>query len=154
MSFSLVSHRPSMSRDFDWRKDLEWTKFERKPRIFARLRIKELSDSKLYSLHAFDKMVIIHYVWIGRLNRTLKQKGRSWVHETTILEVIFVTLTDKSPAVTIDIQGPQKWWRSLLFTTSKFGLLSIRWPSATRKLLFLYSQGGRLGLGKPKKKKE
>ena len=32
-------------------------------------------------------------------------------------------------------------------------LLTIRWRSATRKHLFLYPQGGRSGLRKPKKNK-
>ena len=44
-------------------------------------------------------------------------------------------------------------WRSLLVATSKFGLLTIRWHSAARKHLFLYPQGDRSGLGKPKKDK-
>ena len=39
-----------------------------------------------------------------------------------------------------------------MVTTSKFGLLTIRWHSATRKHLFLYPQGGRSGLRKPKEK--
>ena len=38
------------------------------------------------------------------------------------------------------------WWRSLLVTTSKFGLLTIRQHSATRKHLFLHPQGERSGL--------
>ena len=42
-------------------------------------------------------------------------------------------------------------WRSLLVATSKFSLLTIRWHSATRKHLFLYPQGDRSGLRKPKK---
>ena len=44
------------------------------------------------------------------------------------------------------------WWRSLLVTSSsKFGLLNIRWHSKTRKHLLLYLQGNRSGLRKPKK---
>ena len=53
-------------------------------------------------------MVIIHCVRIG-----LKQNGRKCVHEILILEVIFevifVTLTENSSAVTNDTQGPQKY---------------------------------------------
>ena len=43
------------------------------------------------------------------------------------------------------------WRRSLLAITSKFGLLTIRRHSATRKRLSLYPQGGRSGMKKPKK---
>ena len=42
---------------------------------------------------------------------------------------------------------------SLLVATSNFGLLTIRRHSATRKHLFLYPQGDRSGLKKPKKDK-
>ena len=31
-------------------------------------------------------------------------------------------------------------WKSILFTTFKFGLLTIKWHSTTRKRLFLYPQ--------------
>ena len=44
-------------------------------------------------------------------------------------------------------------WRSLLVANSKFGLLTIRQYSATRKHLFPYPQGDRSGLRKPKKDK-
>ena len=40
-----------------------------------------------------------------------------------------------------------------MVATSKFGLLTIRWHSATRKHLFQYPQGDRSGLRKPKKDK-
>ena len=43
--------------------------------------------------------------------------------------------------------------RSLLVATSKFGLLTVRWHSATGKHLFLSPQGDRSGLRKPKKDK-
>ena len=46
------------------------------------------------------------------------------------------------------------WYRSLLVTASKFGLLTIRQNCANRKHLFLYSQGDRSGLRKPKKDKQ
>ena len=49
-----------MSGEFDSKKDLESTKFERRPRIFVKLSFKELCDSKLSGLHAFDNMAIIH----------------------------------------------------------------------------------------------
>ena len=41
----------------------------------------------------------------------------------------------------------------LLFATSKFGPVTIRQNIATKKRLFLYHQGDRLGLGKQKKDK-
>ena len=49
-----------MSREFDSRKDLQSTKFDRRPEIFIKLRYKELCDSKLSGLHAFY-MAIIYY---------------------------------------------------------------------------------------------
>ena len=44
------------------------------------------------------------------------------------------------------------WWRSLLVATSKFGLLTIRQHSVTKKHLFMYLQGDRSDLRKPKKR--
>ena len=89
------------------------------------------------------------------------------VHETVILEivleVIFVTLTPSEIAVVTHfcLQTWRKkyssvflyYWRSLLVTTSKFGLLTIRWHIVTRKHLFPYPPGGMSGLRKPKKDK-
>ena len=43
--------------------------------------------------------------------------------------------------------------KPLGLATSKFGLLTIRWPSATRKNLFLYPHCDKSGLRKPKKDK-
>ena len=57
---TFVSHRARMSGDFDSREDSQSTKFERRPRIFVKLSFRELCDSKLSGLHAFDKMAIIH----------------------------------------------------------------------------------------------
>ena len=51
-----------MSGEFDSRKDLQSTKFEQRPQIFVKLSFRELSDSKLSGLHAFDSMAIIHKV--------------------------------------------------------------------------------------------
>ena len=47
-----------MSEEFDSRKDLQSTKFERRPQIFVKLSFRELHDSKLSGLHAFDSMAI------------------------------------------------------------------------------------------------
>ena len=40
--------------------NLPSTKFERRPQIFVTLSFRELCDSKLFGLHAFDNMAIIH----------------------------------------------------------------------------------------------
>ena len=49
-----------MSGEFDSRKDSQSIKFEQRPQIFVKLSFRELRDSKLSGLHAFDNMVIIH----------------------------------------------------------------------------------------------
>ena len=49
-----------MSGEFDSRKDSQSTEFERRSQIFVKLSFRELCNSKLSGLHAFDKMVIIH----------------------------------------------------------------------------------------------
>ena len=49
-----------MSGKLNSRKDLHSTKFERRPRIFAKLNVTELCDSRLPGLHDFDKMTIIN----------------------------------------------------------------------------------------------
>ena len=53
-----------MSGEFDSSKDSQPTKSERKPRIFMKLNFRELCDSKLSDLHAFD-MAIIHQLKTG-----------------------------------------------------------------------------------------
>ena len=59
-SSRFFSHRARMSGEFDSRKDSESTKFERRPRIFAKLSFRELPESKLADLNAFDNKDIIH----------------------------------------------------------------------------------------------
>ena len=49
-----------MSGEFDSRNDLQSTKFEQRPQIFVKLKFRELRNSKLSGLHAFDNMAIIH----------------------------------------------------------------------------------------------
>ena len=56
----LVSHRARMSGEFDSRKDSQSTKFEQRPQIFIKLSLRELCNSKLSGLHAFDNLAIIH----------------------------------------------------------------------------------------------
>ena len=51
-----------MSGEFDSMKDSQLTKFEQRPQIFVKLSFRELCDSKLSRLHAFDNMAIIHLV--------------------------------------------------------------------------------------------
>ena len=49
-----------MSGEFDSRKDLQSTKFERRHRIFVKLNFRELCDPKLSGLQAPDNTAIIH----------------------------------------------------------------------------------------------
>ena len=49
-----------MSREFDSRKDSQSTKFEGRPGIFIKLSFRELCDSKVSGLYAFDNMAVIH----------------------------------------------------------------------------------------------
>ena len=59
-SSRFVSQRARISGEFDSRKDSQSTKFEQRPQIFVKLSFRELCDSKLSALHAFDNMAIIH----------------------------------------------------------------------------------------------
>ena len=95
-----------MLGEFDSRKDSHPTKFEQRSRIFLKLNFRELRDAKLSGLHPFGNMVIIQRS-NGNKNRS-KQIGRMQAHETLILEVIFVTLTENSSVIKNDTQGLQK----------------------------------------------
>ena len=55
-----VSHRGRISKEFDSRKDSQSKKFKRRPRTFKNPSFKDLCDSKLSGLHAFDNLAIIH----------------------------------------------------------------------------------------------
>ena len=94
-----------------------------------------------------------------------------------MLEVILMTFTENSSVETNNTQGAQEYphhWKQLqgctymcercTKTTLVFlpadgepswlllpGLLTITWHSASRKYLFLYPEGDRLGLRKPKR---
>ena len=48
-----------MSGEFNSRKDLYSTKFEKRPQIFVKLSFRELCDTNLSSLHPFDNMARI-----------------------------------------------------------------------------------------------
>ena len=54
-----------MSGELDSRKDSQSTKFEQRPQIFITLSFRELCDSKLSGLHAFDNMAG-HSICCGR----------------------------------------------------------------------------------------
>ena len=58
-----------MSGEFDSRKDSQSTKFVRRPQIFVKLSFRELCNSKLSGLHAFDNMAIIIRFKFGKKNR-------------------------------------------------------------------------------------
>ena len=57
-SSRLVSHRARMSGEFDS------TKFYWRSQIFVKLSFRELCNSKLSGLHAFDNMALIHLNWL------------------------------------------------------------------------------------------
>ena len=59
-SSKFVSHRARMLGQFDSRRDLNSTKFERGARIFVKISSRDLHDSKSSGLHPFDNMVVIH----------------------------------------------------------------------------------------------
>ena len=80
-------------------------KLKSMPWIFVKLSFRELCDSNLYGLHPFDNMALIHRV---KKNRS-KTEGKVWVHETQILEVIFMTVTENASFVTNYTQEPDKY---------------------------------------------
>ena len=51
-----------MSGEFDSTKDSHSTKFEQKTQLVMKLSSREFCDSKLFGLHPFDSMAIIHRV--------------------------------------------------------------------------------------------
>ena len=51
-----------MSGEFDSRENSHSTKLEQRPRIFLKLSFRELHESKLSGLHAFDSITIIKNV--------------------------------------------------------------------------------------------
>ena len=59
-SSRFVSQRARMIAGLDSSKYLQSTKFERRPQVFIKLSFRELCNSKLSGLPAFDNMVIIH----------------------------------------------------------------------------------------------
>ena len=83
----------------NWNEDI-WT--------LLRLSFKELHDSKLPGVDVFNNSTISL-----SLKRGKNQQGRLWVHETTILEIIFVIFTENSYVVTNDTYGLEKYPRHL-----------------------------------------
>ena len=61
-----ASHGEKMSQDYDSRKDLHSTKFEKRPCIFVKLSFGEMCDSKLPRLHPFDKTIIN---WVKNMSK-------------------------------------------------------------------------------------
>ena len=61
-SSRFVSHRARMPGEFDSSYDSKSTQFKRQPLIFTKLSFRELLDSRLSGLHAFDNMTIIHSI--------------------------------------------------------------------------------------------
>ena len=59
MSHPGLSH--AEQGEFDPSKDSESIKFEQRRQIFIKLSFRELCDSKLSGLHAFDNMAIIKF---------------------------------------------------------------------------------------------
>ena len=59
-SSRFVSHRGRISGELDSQKYLQPTKIEQRPWIFAKPSFRELWNSKLSGLHAFDNMAITH----------------------------------------------------------------------------------------------
>ena len=49
-----------MLGEVDSRKDSQSARFERKPQLFVKLSFRELCDSKLSGLHAYDNLAITH----------------------------------------------------------------------------------------------
>ena len=98
-----------------------------------------MCDSNLLGVYPFVNMAIFTELKIGQ-----KQKGRLWVYEKPILELIFLTITENSSVITNDIRDLRSIYNarnscrdSYLATAVQFYLLTIRQHSATRKHLFL-----------------
>ena len=57
-SLRFVSHRARISGEFDSWEDSQSTIFKRRHQMFIKLSFRELHDSKLSGLHAFDNMTL------------------------------------------------------------------------------------------------
>ena len=71
-SSRFVSHRAKMSQEFDSRKDSHSTKFEQRPQIFVKLRIRESCDSKLSGLHLLVATSKFRLLTMRQYNATRK----------------------------------------------------------------------------------
>ena len=98
MSLPSLSH--IKGEGFNSTKDSHPLILERRSRILAKLSLRELNDSTISGIYTFEIMAISL-----SLKRDKNHKGRLWVHETPILEVMFVTLTENSSVITYDTQG-------------------------------------------------
>ena len=80
-----LTYKVRISGTFDSRKDSHPTQLERRPYILVKLSFRELWDSKLPGLPSFHNTTKSMSQKRGK-----NQIGMLWVHETLILEVIFV----------------------------------------------------------------
>ena len=58
---------------------------------------------------------LVYMLLIIRSFKKVKKRGknwksRQWVHETLIVEIIFVTFTEDSSAITNDMQKKETFW--------------------------------------------
>ena len=92
-----------MSGEFDSRKDSHSTKFEQRPQIILKLSLEScLIQSYL--------VYIVLIIWLKFIELKIgqKEKRRLGVYETSIFEVIFVTLSENASVIN-DTHGPQKY---------------------------------------------
>ena len=171
-SSKFVLQRARMSEQFGSMKDSYSTKFKQRPQIFVNLNFIEFFDSKLSGLHPFDNMAIIH--WVKNRSETKRYAVSSW--ETNPLLRNFydpdweLICCNKRHLGTCEIKTPMEislkkhfhvWhgklsWYFYLMMEKPFGqYFQVRslykQHRATTKYLFLYPQGDRSGLRKPKK---
>ena len=88
--------------EFRSRKDPQPTKSGQRTQILVKPDFGDLRDSKLSRLRTINGHFIESKKW-GK-----NEKGWLCVHETPILEAIFVTLSENSYAVTKNTQGPRE----------------------------------------------
>ena len=130
-----------------WRES-DSTKFERRPSVLLNQSFRKLCDSKLSDSCAFDNITI-------SLNqkRCKNWKCRLWAHYGLICHNKWCLGTTGISTLPAHGSWYSCWWNSVLVTTSNFGLLTLRWHSATKKQLFLYPQGDKSALRKPEEDK-
>ena len=173
-SSKFVLQRARMSEQFGSTKDSYSTKFKQRPQIFVNLSFIELFDSKLSGLHPFDNMTIIH--WVKNRSETKRYAVSSW-DTNPLLRNFYdphweLICCNKRHLGTWEIKTPmeislRKHFHVQHGKLSRYFYLMMEKPfgqyfqvwslyrqhHATTKHLFLYPQGDRSGLRKPKKNK-